>query len=73
MTTLTVRINEKSKLGKAIVDLLHSSAKESKAVELVENSGKSPYSPEFVKMVLQASKSKQRIKVDPKNLWESIK
>ena len=73
MTTLTVKINEKSKLGKAIVDLLHSSAKESKVVEVVEKAKESPYNAEFIKMVLQASKSKSRTKIDPKNLWESIK
>ncbi|GMV77588.1 MAG: hypothetical protein AMXMBFR79_07230 [Chitinophagaceae bacterium] len=48
MATLTVKINERSNLGKAIAELLRSSAKESKAVEIIEEQ-ESPYNPEFVK------------------------
>lgn len=71
MATLTVKINERSNLGKAIAELLRSSAKESKAVEIIEEQ-ESPYNPEFVKMVLKAAKSKRRTRIDSKKLWESI-
>lgn len=34
---------------------------------------KSPYDPEFVKMVKKSAASKDGRVIDPKNLWESIK
>ena len=69
MTTLIVKINERSSLGKAIMELLRSTAKESKAVEVVED--KSPYSPEFVAKVKRASKEKGII-INPHDVWGSL-
>ncbi|MBI2258813.1 MAG: hypothetical protein HYU67_07940 [Flavobacteriia bacterium] len=71
MTTFYININEKTKLGKAILDLLLSTASESKAISIIEE--KSPYNPEFVKMVLESAREKGGIEVDPSNVWESIK
>ena len=70
MTTLTVKINERSSLGKAIVELLRSTAKESKAVEVVEE--KSPYNPAFVAKVLNSYKNDKRTVIKADKLWESI-
>ncbi len=72
MTTLTVKINERSSLGKAIMELLRSSAKESKAVELVETDEKKAYSKSFVNKVLSSDKNDKRIKIKTQQLWESI-
>jgi hypothetical protein len=72
MTTLTVKINERSSLGKAIMELLRSSAKESKAVELVETDEKKAYNKGFVNKVLSSDKNDKRIKIKTQQLWESI-
>jgi hypothetical protein len=72
MTTVTIQINERSRLGKAIMELLRSSAKESNAIKLVEAEEEQPYNPKFVEMVLKASAGKNRTTIDPNNLWESI-
>lgn len=47
MTTITLKINERTKAGKALLSLLEFFTKESKGVKMVE----SPYDPEFVAMV----------------------
>jgi anti-sigma28 factor (negative regulator of flagellin synthesis) len=73
MKTLTVQINERSKIGKAILDLLISTSKETKAINVVEE--ESIYNPKFVEKI---KKSQQEIKdgkykvIDTNNLWESI-
>lgn len=73
MSTVTIKINEKSKLGKAIMDLLISTSKESDAVEFIEE--KSPYDPEFVKMI---EKSRKQLKngqyktIDTNDIWGSL-
>jgi len=72
MTTLTIKINERNSLGKAIIELLRSTAKESSAIKLVETKEENSYNPEFVEKVLKAAASKKRHRIDPKNLWESL-
>ncbi len=72
MTTLTVKINERNSLGRAIMELLRSTAKESKAVKLIETEEESPYNPEFVEKVLKADKYDKRIQINTEDLWESI-
>ena len=37
MATITVKINERSSMGKAIMELLKSTAKEKNIIEIVEN------------------------------------
>lgn len=71
MTTLTIKINERKGLGKAIMDLLRSSAKESNLVEFVETSDKE-YNQEFVKKVLKSDKHDKRVRIKTEKLWESI-
>lgn len=36
------------------------------------DSGESPYNPEFVKMVLDSAKSKNRTVIDPNDIWGSL-
>lgn len=77
MATVTVKINERSKLGKEIMDLLISTSKESDAVEFVNTSTnsasqKSPYNPEFVKKIKQAQKRGEYREIDPKDVWGSL-
>ncbi len=71
MTTMTVKINERSSFGKAFAELLRSTAKESKAVKVIEKE-ESPYNPEFVKKVLDSYKNDKRTVVNPKDVWGSL-
>lgn len=70
MTTVTLKINERSKFGKAILELLRTTAETTKNIELVEE--KSPYSKSFVNKVLNADKKDKRVKIKTDKLWESI-
>lgn len=40
--------------------------------EMDESDTKSPYDPEFVKMVKKSAGSKKRYTVDPKDVWGSL-
>jgi hypothetical protein len=71
MATFTLKINERSSLGKAIMELLRSSAKESKAVEFIEPAEKN-YNQDFVNKVLKSDKSDKRVRIRTEKLWESI-
>lgn len=72
MTTLTIKINEKSKKGKAFLEFAKTFFTDSKDVEITENVDEDIYNPEFVKMVLESASSKNRTRVNSENLWESI-
>ncbi|MBI2259169.1 MAG: hypothetical protein HYU67_09770 [Flavobacteriia bacterium] len=73
MSVVTLKINEKTKLGKAILDLLISTSKESSAIEFIVE--KTIYDAEFVKMI---EKSKKQIKdgqyktIDTYDIWGSL-
>ena len=83
MTTLTIKINERSKKGKAFLDFAKTFFDEGKDIEIIESDSKkgkkeeSLYNPEFVKMVLErdadikSGKSKC-ITVDPDDVWGSL-
>ena len=83
MTTLTIKINERSKKGKAFLEFAKTFFDEGKDVEIIESDSKkskkeeSLYNPEFVKMVLErdadirSGKSKC-ITVDPDDVWGSL-
>lgn len=71
MTTITLKINERSNYGKALLELIKVGVEEKKGIEMVEV--ESPYNPEFVKMVKEAAASKERYEVtDVNELWESL-
>ena len=72
MTTLTIKINERTKAGKSFMALIELFSKENKGVEIISDK-KSIYNPEFVKMIKEAEANPVRIKVDPKNVWQSLK
>jgi hypothetical protein len=75
MTTLTLKINERTKAGKAFLAMTSSLVKESKSIEIVTSSSskeESPYNPEFVAMIKKAEKRGNYITVDPKNIWGSL-
>jgi len=78
MTTLTIKINEKSKKGKAFLEFAKTFFADEKEVEIIETSDKKPnkdedyYNPEFVNMVLEASERGNYTTIDPKDVWGSL-
>jgi len=70
MTTITLKINEKTKKGKAFLALAKVFYEEKKEVSLVENS---PYNPDFVAKIQKARTEKGRTMESVASLWESIK
>ncbi|WP_432673165.1 DUF2683 family protein [Flavobacterium sp. SM2513] len=112
METITIKVNENSRKGKAFIEFLKAFFSEEGDVQLIaidgvlvtnssesdfksvaENGAKyktirkakkeikvkssveteiSPYNPEFVKMVLDAAKSKNRTTIDPNDIWGSL-
>jgi hypothetical protein len=76
MTTLSIKINQKSKNGKAFINLIQTSLSKNEEVNSVlfeeESSDESPYNLEFVKMVLEAEKRGNYTTLDPSDLWGSL-
>jgi len=72
MTTITLKINEHSKKGKAFLEMARAFFENSKEIELIEEK-KSPYNPEFVAKIEKAKNEKGRLMVTPEDLWENIK
>ena len=73
MTTITLKINEKSKKAKAFLEMARVFSENSKEIVLIEEKDKSPYDPEFVKKIKKASTEKGRLVESAEDLWESIK
>ena len=79
MTTIMLKINERTKAGKTLISMLNFFSSEKEGVEIIETDSKkkktknnTPYNPQFVEMVLNAAKSENRTKVTSKNLWQSL-
>lgn len=84
MTTITLKINERTKAGKAFLEMTNVLARDSKGIEIIATSPNKTiekkseiYDPEFVKMILErdadikSGKSKC-ITVDPNDIWGSL-
>jgi hypothetical protein len=69
MTTITLKINENTKKGKAFLEMTRVFFENSKEIEIIEEV---TYNAEFVKMIEKAHKSTNRTRVTAKNLWENI-
>ena len=79
MTTITLKINERTKAGKAFLEMTNVLVKDSKGIEIIATgpskaSEKSLefYKPEFVAMIKKAQKSKKRTVVDPNDIRGSL-
>jgi hypothetical protein len=82
---ITIKINERTKTGKAFMAMVEAFFKNVEGIEIVDNNAKkevvndneSLYNPEFVKMILErdadikSGKSKC-ITVDPDDIWGSL-
>jgi len=79
MTTITLKINERSKAGKAFLEMTNVLVKDSKGIEIIATGSNKTiekkleiYNPEFVAMIKKAQKSKKRTVVDPNDIWGSL-
>ena len=70
METITLKINTRTKAGKALQALLQVLSNQP-GIEIVQE--KSPYNPEFVKKINKARSEIKGKTVTSENLWESIK
>lgn len=68
METVILKLDMRSKSAKALKDLIMEMSKDNKGIKVE----KSPYDPDFVKMVKKSAASKNRTEIDPKNVWASI-
>jgi DNA-binding protein YbaB len=71
MNTITLKINEKTKKGKAFLEMVYIFFENSKEIERIEEE-ESLYNKEFVEMIEKSHSSKNRTLVTSKNLWESF-
>ncbi len=72
MTTITLNINERTKKGKAFLEMARVFFQDSKEIVLIEEE-KSPYNQKFVAKIKKTIKEQGRIMDTAENLWESIK
>lgn len=88
MTTITIKIDKRTKAGKAFLAMSESFFKGVEGIEIVETEAKkiakedgtsdselakqSPYNPEFVKMVLKSVKRGSYKEINPKDIWGSL-
>lgn len=81
MTTITIKINERTKAGKAFLAMSESFFKGVEGIEIIETDSKktkkeeSPYNPEFVAEILERSKNlhkKKLTRLNPDDVWGSI-
>ncbi|MEO8254247.1 MAG: DUF2683 family protein [Flavobacterium sp.] len=73
----TIKINERTKTGKAFMVMFEAFFKGVDGIEIIESDSElvkeeSVYNPEFVKMVLESAKSKKRTVIDPNDIWGSL-
>jgi len=73
MTLITLKINERTKAGKMLKDLIELFSKENKGVEIVSDD--SSYEIDFEEKIKNAEediKNGKAIRINPKNVWEGI-
>lgn len=70
MTTITIKINERTKAGKALKNLIEFFSREHKGIEIVSDT-KSEYNPEFVEKIKETENQKGII-IDPNDVWGSL-
>jgi hypothetical protein len=81
MTTITLKINERTKAGKAFMAMSETFFKNVEGIEIVETDSKklkkieSPYTPEFVAKIKRAEvniKKGNTTRLNPDDIWGSI-
>lgn len=71
MALITLKVNERTQEGRTFLELVNFFHSKKKSVHIVEE--KSPYNPEFVKMVKESAKAKGGKVLATKNVWDTIK
>jgi len=71
MATITLKINERSKAGKALKNLIDVLVHQP-GVEVVQDKEKSTYNPDFVKKIKASYDNEKRTRIDTADIWESI-
>lgn len=82
MTTYTIKIDEKTELGKRFQKMLENFGNEAPVISIVENKDTKEeeiYDPEFVKVILgrvEESKNPEKLKewtvINPDDVWGSL-
>ncbi|MDN3672079.1 hypothetical protein QWY99_03220 [Flavobacterium branchiarum] len=81
MTTITIKINERTKAGKAFLAMSETFFKGVEGIEIIETDSEkikkseSVYSPEFVKKIKKAEaniKKGKTTRLNPEDIWGSI-
>ena len=81
MTIITIKINERTKAGKAFMAMSESFFKGVKGIEIIETDSKktqkeeSLYSPEFIAKIKRAEKNIKKgntTRLNPDDIWGSI-
>lgn len=83
MTTITLKIDKRTKAGKAFLAMAESFLKNVEGIEIIENVGacdsvneeQSPYSPEFVAKIKKAEeniKNGETTTLNPDDIWGSL-
>lgn len=69
MTKITLKINERTAVGRSFIAFIEAFSKKGEGVEIVKE--ESPYHPDFVAKIRKAEKQKS-VKVNPKDIWGSL-
>lgn len=75
MTTITLKINEKTNFGKTFLAFIKSLSIKESSVEVLKTpvaKEKSPYNPEFVKKIKRAEKRADYIEINTNDIWGSL-
>jgi hypothetical protein len=81
MTTITLKINERTKAGKAFMAMSEIFFKNVEGIEIIETDSKKlkktgdPYSPEFVAKIKRAEENVKKgntTRLNPDDIWGSI-
>ena len=70
MTTITIKINERTAEGRIFLELVNYFHSKKKSVEIVKE--KSPYNPAFVRMVKDSAKAKGGKLLNTEDVWGSL-
>lgn len=73
MSTITLKINERNKAGKALKALIDALAgNEDAVVEIIKEDKEVTYNPDFVKKIKDSYANDKRTKINTNDLWENI-
>jgi hypothetical protein len=75
MTTLTIKVNERTKAGKAFMAMSENFFKGVKGIEIVEAEDKNTYGKAFIEKIKKAEENIKKgntTRLNPNDIWGSI-